>query len=224
MSGPVGTSTTPGSSSSASRSAACASTGAAVGLRQIGPVEPALAVHVRGGAELPPQRAVRARGDRDVGAAGELEHLERVAGRLVERLVARDRRDAAQLHLRRREREQDRDRVVVAGIAVDDDRGAHRSASTSSAVGSDVCAPKRDAASAPGDARAAERLLRAAPLEQRDDETGGERVARGGAVDRLDRRRRRARDLLPVLEQDRPLGAERDRDQRRRGASSASSS
>ena len=47
------------------------------------------------------------------------------------------------------EREQDRHRVVVAGVTVDDDLRAHRSASTSSAVGSEVWAPKRDAARAP---------------------------------------------------------------------------
>src|SRR5947209_831359 len=37
----------------------------------------------------------------------------------------------------------------MPGIAVDDDRDAHSSASTSSVVGSGVCAPKRDAAIAP---------------------------------------------------------------------------
>src|SRR5205823_10904476 len=81
--------------------------------------------------------------------SGELEHLQRVTGRLLQDLVARDRRDAQELDLGRGKREQDRDRVVVTGVAVDHDRDAHRSASTSSAVGREVCAPKRDAASAP---------------------------------------------------------------------------
>src|SRR5207237_7154921 len=119
------------------------------GLRQVGPVEPGLAVHVRSRSQLPPQRAVGACGDRDVSATGELEHLERVAGGLLQRLVAGDGRDTSQLDLGRGEREQNRDRVVVAGVAVDDDGDVHRSASTSSAVGRDVCAPKREAASAP---------------------------------------------------------------------------
>ena len=46
--------------------------------------------------------------------------------------------------------------------------------------------------------------LAVAALEQRDDEAGGERVARGGAVHRLDRRRRRAGDLAAVLESTAP--------------------
>ena len=49
----------------------------------------------------------------------------RIRGRLLERLVAGDGRDAEQLDLGAGEREQERDRVVVAGVAVDDDRRAH---------------------------------------------------------------------------------------------------
>src|SRR5205814_1135166 len=113
------------------------------------PVEAGLPVHVRGRTEVAPQRRLRPDGDRDVAPAGDLERDERVAGRLVERLVAGDGRDPDQLHLRRGEREQDRDRVVVARIAVDDDRRHHSSASTSSAVGSEVWAPNREAARAP---------------------------------------------------------------------------
>ena len=64
-----------------------------------------------------------------------------------------------------------------------------------------------------GRARARERLLLVAALEQRDEQAGGEGVAGRGAVDDLDLRRRRARDLLAVLEQDRALGAERERDE-----------
>ena len=62
-------------------------------LGQVGPVEPALAVHVRRRAQLRAERPVGAGCDRNIGAAGELEHLERVARRLVERLVAGDGRD-----------------------------------------------------------------------------------------------------------------------------------
>jgi hypothetical protein len=107
-------------------------------LRQLWPVEAGLAVHVRRGAELASPRRVRPGGDRNVAAAGDLERDERVPGRLVERLVAGDRRDTDQLDLRRGEREEDRDRVVVPRVAVDDDRRAHSSASTSSAVGNEV--------------------------------------------------------------------------------------
>ena len=47
-------------------------------------------------------------------------------GRLLERLVAVDGRDADELELRAREREQERDRVVVPGVAVEDDRRRSR--------------------------------------------------------------------------------------------------
>ena len=65
----------------------------------------------------------------------------------------------------------------------------------------------------PRSARPAERLHALPAFEQRHDEARGERIARSGAVDRLHGRRRRARDLHPVLEQHRALGAERDRDE-----------
>ena len=64
-----------------------------------------------------------------------------------------------------------------------------------------------------GRARARECLFPVTTLEQRDEQTGGERVSRGGAVDGIDPRRRRPRDLLAVLEQHRSLGAERERDE-----------
>ena len=51
------------------------------------------------------------------------------------------------------------------------------------------------------------------PLQQRHDERRAERVARGGAVDGVDRRRLCPCDLLAGLEQHRALGAERERDQ-----------
>ncbi len=82
-----------------------------------------------------------------LGAAGELEHAQRVRGRLGERLVAGDRGHPEQLELGGGEREQDRDRVVVPGVAVEDDRRRrHSHASSSSAVGSELCAPKLEAA------------------------------------------------------------------------------
>ena len=57
----------------------------------------------------------------------------------------------------------------------------------------------------------AERLLAISALEQRDEQAGREGVARGGAVDGVDLRRLGARHLLPVVEQQRALGAERHR-------------
>jgi hypothetical protein len=85
-------------------------------------------VHRRGEAGLADERAVGAGGDRYVGAAGQLEDADGVRRRLRQRLVARDGRDPEQLELGAREREQDRDRVVVTGVAVeqDRDRGAQR--------------------------------------------------------------------------------------------------
>src|SRR5438105_1544695 len=119
--------------------------------RQVRAVETRLAVHVRGDEQLADERPIGARCDRHVVAPHELERADRVRSRLLERLVARHGRDAEELDLGARQREQERDRVVVAGIAVDEDRDAHgpRIASTSSAVGSEVCAPVHEAASAP---------------------------------------------------------------------------
>ena len=91
-------------------------------LRQRRAVEAALAVHVRGDDELALERPVGTRGDRHIRAASELEHAQRVRGRLLERLVPVGRRHAEELELRAREREEQRDRVVVAGVAVEDDR------------------------------------------------------------------------------------------------------
>jgi enoyl-CoA hydratase/carnithine racemase len=79
-------------------------------------------VHVLRYDELALERPVGARRDRDVCAAGELEHAERVGRGLLERLVAPDGGDAEQLDFRAGEREQDRDRVVVPGVAVEEDR------------------------------------------------------------------------------------------------------
>ena len=125
VSGPSGTSVT-GRPARGSRSAMKETRrprrAALVARRQQRAVEPALAVDVRGDDELAAERPVGARRDGDVRAADELEDAERVGGRLLERLVAVRRRHAEQLDLRAREREQERDRVVVPGIAVEDDR------------------------------------------------------------------------------------------------------
>ena len=107
------------------------------------------------------ERPVGAHRDRNVLAADEREHAERVVGRLLERLVAVHGGDADELDLGARQREQERDRVVVAGIAVEDDWIviARSISSTSAAVGSDGCAPKREAAIAPAAQARRERLV-----------------------------------------------------------------
>jgi hypothetical protein len=56
-------------------------------------------VDVGGRPRLADERAVGADVDRHVRAVDELEDLERVGGRLLERLVARDRRDAEHIEL-----------------------------------------------------------------------------------------------------------------------------
>ena len=125
----------------------------ALRLRERRPVEPGLAVNVVGDEELPGERPVGARGDGHVAPAHELEHAERVRGRLLERLVAGDGRDAEELELRAGEREQEGDRVVMARVAVEHDgrRLAHaaRISSISAVVGSEGCAPALEAAIAP---------------------------------------------------------------------------
>ena len=85
--------------------------------------------------------------------------------------------------------------------------------STSAAVGQRRLRARARRGERAGGAGAGERLLARAALEQRDEQAGGERVAGGRAVDGLHRRRRGAGDLLPALEQDGALGAERQRRQ-----------
>ena len=187
--------------------------GRAVG--QLRPVEPALAVDVRGDVQLAHERPVGARGDRDVGAAGEREHAERVVGRLLERLVAGEVVTPTSSSSGLASASSSAIASSCPGSQSRMTRGRHRAsiASTSAAVGSDGCAPKRDAASAPAAHARRSASSRLAALEQRDEQAGGERVAGGGAVDGVDLRRLGARDLLAVLEQHRALGAERDGDE-----------
>ena len=77
-----------------------ASTGAVAARGSVGAVEPALAVDVRGDVQLAHERAVgAARRPARRSRPGELEHAQRVLGRLLERLVAGDGRDADELDL-----------------------------------------------------------------------------------------------------------------------------
>ena len=107
---------------SARKSTACSATGAALGGGSVGPSSPVSpwTYAATNGSRTSGRSAPAATGTSR--AADELEHAERVRRRLLERLVAGDRRHAEQLDLRAREREQQRDRVVVARVAVEEDR------------------------------------------------------------------------------------------------------
>ena len=190
--------------------------GGARGRGQVGAVEPRLAVDVRCDVARAHERRVCARVHRHVAPPRQLEHAQGVRGRLVERLVARHGRHADELDLRRGEREQDRDRVVVAGIAVEDDRRrchAPSIASTSADVGSDGCAPSREAATAPAAHARASASSRGRPSSS--DTTRQAANASPAAVPStpVDERRHGAGDLDAVLEERRPLRAVRDGDE-----------
>ena len=155
VSGPIGTSVTAPSCAricSARKSTACCVQRLALRRRQVGAVEPRLAVDVRRDERLAHEWRRRAGGDGDVVASYEVENADRVRGRLLERLVSGDGGDAEQLELGRREREQQSDRVVVPGIAVEQDR--RRASAAEYRVylvrgRKRRCAPKREAAMAP---------------------------------------------------------------------------
>ena len=183
--------------------------------RQRRAVHAALAVDVLGDERLAAERAGGADGDRHVGPADELEQLQRVDRRLLERLVAMDGRDADELDLRAREREQERDRVVVAGVAVEDDlHGASIVVYLAPAVGSDGCAPGPRRGERAGRAGAAQRLVaRSRPRAARRARQAVNASPAAVPSTASTARRRGAGDLLPVLEQHRALGAERERGQ-----------
>ena len=219
VSGPVGTSVTAPLRAricSARKSAACCPSGSRLGGGRSGPSSP-----------VSPWTYAATCGSRTSGAAAPAatgtssrptKSRTRIAFAVVfaQRLVAGDRRNAEHLQLGRREREQQRDRVVVPGIAVEQDRRRHQRREYR--VHLVRRRQRRLRAEARGRDRArsagtAQRLRPLAPLEQRDDERRRERIAGRRPVDRRDLRRRRARDLLPVLEEDGALGAQRQRDE-----------
>ncbi len=114
--------------------------------REIGAVETGLAVDVRRNRARPHERVRGALRDRHIRATAQLEHAQRVHGRLLDGLVADDGRHADELDLGRGHREHQRDRVVVAGVAVDEDRRRHQlfffsQFSTSMASGTALWAP-----------------------------------------------------------------------------------
>ena len=88
--------------------------------RKVGAVEPALAVDERGELRLGDERPLAARVHRHVDAE-QVAHHERVVGRAIERRVPGDRGDPDQFRVPRRRH--DGDGVVVAGVAVEQDRG-----------------------------------------------------------------------------------------------------
>jgi hypothetical protein len=92
------------------------------GVRLAGAVEAAHAMHISRQAKLPDERPPGPGRDGHVRAPGIVEDPDRVRRRLVDRLVTGHGRHAEQLHLVARQRQEQRDRVVVAGVAVDDDR------------------------------------------------------------------------------------------------------
>ena len=125
VSGPVGISVTgSGAASSVARRNASAPSGRTSERRlgEVGAVEPALAVHVVRDLERADQRGRGAGRDRHVRAAEQGEHPQGVARRLAQADVAAHGRDAQHLELRAGERERDRERVVVARVAVEQDR------------------------------------------------------------------------------------------------------
>ena len=154
--------------------------------RQVGAVEPGLTVDVRGDERLADERPVGARRDRDVVAADEVEDADRVRGRLLERLVAGDGRHAEELHLGAREREEQRDRVVVAGVAVEQDPLSQGRVDLGRRRQRRLGAEPRGRDRARG-TRAPQRLVPVPPFEMGDDEAGREGVARRRAVDSVDR-------------------------------------
>ena len=168
VSGPVGTSVTAPSRAriaSAMKLTACSAARRPRGGGSSGPsspLSPWTCAATDGGAHERPLGAGR---DRHVAATGELEHAQRVRRRLVERLVAGDGRDAEQLELGRGEREQERDRVVVAGVAVEDDRRRCSAAtsSTSARARERALRAERGGRAGAGGAGAAQRLRVARP-------------------------------------------------------------
>ena len=118
------------------------------GLGQLGAVEARGTVDLGRDPQRPDERPVRAGGDGDVGPAREGQDAQRVAGRRLERRVPADRRDAEQVDLGSRDREEDGERVVVPGVAIEDDRPGHggnafgaahaRSVATRASIGAPV--------------------------------------------------------------------------------------
>ena len=96
-----------------------------LGLGQHGAVEPRLAVNVRRGLDGAHERPLRAPGERHARDTGHTGDGERVARHLFDRLVAHDRRDGEQVDVGAAMGEQHRDRVVMAGVAVEDDLLGH---------------------------------------------------------------------------------------------------
>ena len=96
--------------------------GARLGRRPAEVAHAVVAVHVPRVDGVLEQRPGGSPGDRHVGAAGCLQHDERVAHDVVDGGVAADARDRAQVEVGVQRREQQRARVVDAGVDVEHDR------------------------------------------------------------------------------------------------------
>ncbi len=91
-------------------------------LGQVDAAEAGRAVNVLGGLKRPENRPRAAGVDGHVGAPGELANAARVLCRERERHVAGNGGHPEHLKLGRGQREQERHCVVLAGVAIDDDR------------------------------------------------------------------------------------------------------
>ena len=105
---------------------------------QFGAFEAGLAVDVGGNLQLAHERAIGPGGDGHIGPPGAVQHPDGVRGRLGQRLVPRHGRHAQQLDLVAGQRQEQRGRVVVARVAVDDDR-LHRADTTSRVIDQPRC-------------------------------------------------------------------------------------
>ena len=94
-------------------------------LGQHGAVEPGLAVDVAGDADVAQQRAGAAGGERHSGDPADAGDRECVAGDLLQGLVPGHGGHGEELDVGAAVGEQQRDRVVVPGVAVEDDLAGH---------------------------------------------------------------------------------------------------
>src|SRR4029450_3901019 len=89
---------------------------------EVDAVEPGLAVGVGRDDEVPGERPFGSGGNANVRPPGELQHAERIRRRLVDGLVAGDCRHGEHVELGAPKRKEERERVVLARVAVDENR------------------------------------------------------------------------------------------------------
>ena len=96
------------------------------GLGQVRAFESAGAVDIRGDVQRSQQRAGGSGGHRDVRPAHQRQHAKRVASGGIEARVAGHRRDREQIQLGASQRDDDRQGIVVAWVAIEDQRDPGR--------------------------------------------------------------------------------------------------